>query len=105
MIERQRVDQRPETQPARALRDRGEKDARRRGEAERRRMMLGDVIGVEAEPVVGFDDLQPGLVVVTKREIVAVEMIEDAELHSTKPQGTHADDDCEAYIAGPWLPT
>ena len=49
--------------------------------------MLGDVIGVEAEPIISLDDLQPRLVVVVQRQIVAVEMIEDAEFH---PRGLMA---------------
>ena len=47
--------------------------------------MLGDVIGVEAGPVEGFNDFQPLLVVVAERQAVAVEVIEDAEFQ------THAD--------------
>ena len=81
MIERQRVDQRAKAQPPGALRDRGQKHARARRHAERRRVVLGDVIGVETEPVIGFDDLQPRTIVVAERLVVAVEVIEDAELH------------------------
>jgi hypothetical protein len=44
-------------------------------------MVLGDMIGVETQAIIGLDDLQPGLIVVAQRQIVAVEMIEDAEFH------------------------
>ncbi len=67
MMQRHRVDQRPEAQLPRALRDRGQEHIRRGRHAERRRMMLGEVIGVEAGAIVGLDDFQAILVVV--REI------------------------------------
>jgi hypothetical protein len=38
------------------------------------------VIGVKAGPVQGLDDLQPLLVIFAERQIVAVEMVENAEL-------------------------
>jgi hypothetical protein len=81
MVQRQRVDQRPEAKVSRALRHRGEEHARRRRHAERRGVMLGQVIGMEAGPVIGLDDLQPLLVVLCQRHVVAVEVIENAEFH------------------------
>ena len=44
-------------------------------------MVLGDVIGVEAGAVIGFDDLEAILVIIRQRRAGAVEMIEDAEFH------------------------
>ena len=56
-----------------------EEHAGRRRHAERREVMLGDVIGVKAGPVERLDDFQPLLVIVAQRQIIAVEMIENAE--------------------------
>ena len=81
MVQRQRVDQRPEAQPARALRHRREEHAGRGRHAERRGVVLGQVIAAQAQPVVGLDQLQPVLVVLAQRHRAEVEMIEDAELH------------------------
>ena len=55
MVERQQIDQRAEAQGLRALRHRGEKQAGRGGAAERRRVVLGEVIAVDAGAIVGFD--------------------------------------------------
>ena len=52
MIERQRIDQRAKAQAFRALRDRSQEHAGARRHAKRRRVMLGDVIGVEAVLIV-----------------------------------------------------
>ena len=58
MIERQRVDQGPEAELLGALRDAGEIDRRRGGQAERRLVVFGDVVAIEAAAIVGFDDLE-----------------------------------------------
>ena len=79
MIERQRVDQRPEIEPLGALRDGGEKHARGGRHAERRRMMLGDLIAIEAEPVVKLDQLQPVLVEIAQRRAGGIQVVEYAE--------------------------
>jgi hypothetical protein len=52
--------------------------------AKRREVMFRNVIGVKAETIEEFDDFQSLLVKVVERQIVSVEMIEDAEiqLHS-----------------------
>src|SRR5437764_6847259 len=57
------------------------KNARRWRHAERRRVMLGDVIGVETGAIVGLGDLEAILVIVRERTAVAIEMIKDTELH------------------------
>jgi hypothetical protein len=43
--------------------------------------MLGGMIRIKAAAVVGLDDLQPLLVELMQGQIVAVQVIEDAELH------------------------
>jgi hypothetical protein len=48
MVHRRDVEERPEAQPRRALCHRGQKDAGGGRHAERRRVMLGDVVGAEA---------------------------------------------------------
>jgi len=83
VIERQEIDQRTEAQPPRALRDRREKHAGRRRHAERRRMMLGEVIGVEAEPVIELRDAQPLVIKFGYRPAATIEMIENPEFQLT----------------------
>ena len=67
MIERQNVDQRTEPERCGALRHRRKEDAGRCGHAERREMMLGDVIAIEAEAFVGLRDLDAFLEELPKR--------------------------------------
>src|SRR3981189_3073306 len=76
-----RINQRTEAQLLCALRDRGEEHAGRRGEAERRRMMLGGMVGVKAAAIVGLDDSQPFRVEGLQGKIVAIEVVENAEFH------------------------
>src|SRR6516162_10341501 len=83
MVERKRIDQRTEAQALRALSHRGEENAGRGGKAERRRVMFGGVVRIEAAAVVGFDDLQPLLVERVQRTIVAIEVVENADFHSS----------------------
>ncbi len=82
MIEVHRVDQRPEAQLLGTLRDGGEEDAGRGRHAERRRMMLGQVIGVKARLLIQLDQLQPLVELPAELAAGAVHVIEDAELHS-----------------------
>src|ERR1044071_203109 len=58
VIERQRVHHGAKTNFLGALRDRSHKNAGRGRHADRRRVMLGKMIGVETGALVGFDDLQ-----------------------------------------------
>ena len=74
MMERQRIDQRAEAKALRALGDGGEVNAGRGGQPERRRVMLGGMIGVEAAAIVGLDDLQPFLVERVQGEVIAIEV-------------------------------
>ena len=82
MIERQQIDQRPEAQFRRALRQRCEDQRRRGGGAERRRVMFGDVIAVEAGAIVSLGDGQPLGVELAERHARVVDVVEDAEFHA-----------------------
>jgi hypothetical protein len=42
------------------------------------------MIGIEASLLVGFDQFEPRLIKLFERQIVAIQVIEDAELH-TRP--------------------
>ena len=86
MIERQQINERTEAQMARALRDGGEKDPRRSGDAERRRVMFGEVVGVDARAIISLDQAQPVLVMLAERQTRMVQMIEYAELHWFPPR-------------------
>ena len=86
MIERQRVDQRAEMQPLGALRDR-RKDARRRGHPERREMVLGAMIAVEAGTVVGLDQLEAVLVEIRQRQVAARRRGRRSRTPSIAPRG------------------
>ena len=54
-IQGQAIDRRPEAQALRPLRNGGEEHARRRRHAERRAVMLGQVVGVESGAVIQRD--------------------------------------------------
>src|SRR6266849_412415 len=63
-------------------RRREREENRRRGRhPQRRRVVLGDVQGVEAEPVVGLGELEPVLEELRERLAARVHVIENAELH------------------------
>ncbi len=79
MIERQRINQRPEVKLPGALCDGREIDARRRRHAERRRMVLGAMVAVDAGAVVGLHQLEAVFVEIAERLIVPVDVIEDSE--------------------------
>ncbi len=89
VIQGERVDQRAEAQPFGALRDRRQEHAGRGRHAERRSVMLGQVIGVEAGRIVELDQLEPRLVIRVERDVVAVEMVENAEFHACSPMMAH----------------
>ena len=82
MVQRHRPDQRTETQRACALCHGGEEHAGRGRHAERRRVVLGEVIRIESRAVVGLCNLEAILVIVCERSAVAVEMIEDPKFHN-----------------------
>src|SRR5713226_1552990 len=63
-------------------RRREREENRRRGRhPERRRVVLGDVEGVEADPVVGLGELEAVLEEVRERLAARIHVIENAELH------------------------
>ena len=84
-VKRQAIDRRPEAQAPCALGDRGEEHARRRRHAERRAVMLGQVIAVEAGAVVQLEQPQPVLVEVRQRAGAPVQMVENADAHDGVP--------------------
>jgi hypothetical protein len=81
IVEGQAVDARPEADAARALRRGGEEDAGHGREAERRRVMLGEVIRIEARRVVLLEQPQAALVVLGHGHVTPVEMVEDSQIH------------------------
>ena len=82
IIQRQDIDQRPEQDLFGALGHGGEEHAGRGRHAERRRVMLGHVIAVNAGRLVSFDHLQAIFVDVGQRRVAAaVQMVEDPEFH------------------------
>ena len=81
MIEVDGVDQRPEAQRLGALGHGGQEHAGRGRHAERRRVMLGQVIGVEARALVELDQPQPLVELPAEIGAGAVHVVEDAELH------------------------
>ena len=45
-------------------------------------MVLGDVVGEETGAIERLDDLQPLFVIVGERQVVAIEVVEDAEFEA-----------------------
>ena len=82
VVHRGHIEQGAEAQPPAPLRHCGKKHAWRGRHAERRRMMLGDMVGTKAGAIVLFDELESRLEQVGQRRAVVVDMIEDAELQS-----------------------
>src|ERR1700709_1271486 len=83
MVRRQHIDQRTETQAFGPLRDCCEKDARRRRQVERRRMVLAHMVGAKSGGIVELDQSQPVFVLLTEWIWPVVVLIEDSELHCT----------------------
>src|SRR5205807_8580184 len=81
MVERQRIHEGSEAKAPGALRSEREENRRRGRHPERRRVVLGDVESVEAEPVVGLGELEPVLEELRERLAARIHVIEDAELH------------------------
>ena len=81
VVQRERVDERAEAQPRRALRDGRQEHARRRRQAERRPVVLGEVVRMEARPVVGLGQHETVLVLAPEVGDRAVHVVEDAEAH------------------------
>ena len=66
---------------ARALGRRRDEDAGRGREPQGSRVMLGEVIGVEAGRVVSLGEAQAALVELVERHVPPVEMVEDPDVH------------------------
>ncbi len=81
MVEGQCIHEGPETKMFRALRSEREENRRGRRHPEGRRVVLGDVQGVQADPVVGLGELEPVLEELGERLAARIHVIEDAELH------------------------
>ena len=96
MVRGQRINEGTEAQPPGALPDCRQEHAGRWRHAERREVMLGDMVGVEAEAVESFDHLQPLLVIIAQRQVVAVEVIENAEFQAH--YGTIYSTDARAFF-------
>jgi len=80
-MQRQDVDARAESEPPRALGHRGEEDVLRRGQAvDRRGVMLGQVVGVEAGRVEALD-LEQALAVdaIERQPGDGLDVVEDPE--------------------------
>ena len=85
MAQGQDVDQRAQAQTLGALGDGRQQDTRRRRHAERRRVMFGDMIGVEAAAVVDLGQFEPAFVELRKARIATVDVVEDSEFHVLFP--------------------
>ena len=88
MIERQQIDHRSEPQGFGALRDRRQIDAGRRGHAERRRMVLRDVVAVDAGAFIGLRQAQAIFVKFCERNARVIHVVEHAEFHRFLPKST-----------------
>src|SRR5712691_12842654 len=89
MIERQEIDEGAEAQRLGALRYGREKQPGRGGAAERRRVVLGDVVAIDAAAIIGFDQLEPIGVERAKRSAPIVHVIEHAEFHEASRRVDH----------------
>ena len=81
VVEGQAVDAGAEADVPRALGRRRDEDAGRGREPQRGRVVLGQVIGVEAGRVVSLEEAQAALVELVERHVPPVEMVEDPDVH------------------------
>ncbi len=81
MIERQQINQRAEAQLFGALRQPGEENSGRSRAADRRAVMLGEVIAVKAGTVVSLGEPQAAGKQLAVRNARIVHVVEDAEFH------------------------
>ena len=88
MMQRQEIDQRAELDGRGPLRHRGEEHRGRRGHPEVGRVVLGQVVAVEAEPLVKLDQPQPGGVLLADRTPIGVDMVEHPEAHPARAHRT-----------------
>jgi len=85
MIERQEIYQRAKAQALRPLGDGRKKNARGSCDAEGRRMTFGQMIGVDAGPVIGLDQPQPIFVMLAEWQPGMIEVIKYSEFHQLPP--------------------
>src|SRR5215470_1759314 len=85
MVERQQIEQRAEADAPRFARGGGQKHARRRRHRQRRRVMLGEMIAVEAGGLGRLQQDESILVGLLQRLAARVDVIEDTELHVAFP--------------------
>jgi hypothetical protein len=83
MMHRQHIDERPQPNALRPLRDRREKHAGRGRHAEGRRMMLAHVIGAKAGTVVELDQSQAILILISEGKRPEIVLVENSELHES----------------------
>ena len=81
MIERQQIHQRAEAQLLGALRQRGKENSRRSRAADRRAVMLGEVIAVKARAVISLGKPQPAGKQLGMRDAGIVHVVENTEFH------------------------
>src|SRR6185437_7259541 len=86
MMDGQGVDKRAEAQLPSALRERRHEDARRRGDAQRRAVVLGHVVAVIPAAIIGLGEGEALLVKCLERQRTAIEMIEDSKFHGLTPE-------------------
>src|SRR5262249_52158880 len=87
IVERQAVHARPQPDAPRSLGGGREEDAGNRRQAERRGVVLGQMIGGEPRGVVLLEELKTALVEFVERNVPVVEMVEDPEIHrSSNPR-------------------
>src|SRR5690242_13457127 len=82
VVQRQDRDERPQPQPRGPLRGRRQHQVRRRRDGQRRPVVLGQVVGVEAKPVVGLDQLKPLSDLLDVRPSRVVVVVDDPEAHA-----------------------
>src|SRR5262245_39170926 len=85
MVERQKIDQRSKAQPFRPLRERGHEQTGRGRQPQRCSVVLGEMVGMKAETIVGFDQLHAIFDLLAERHAAVVHVVEHAELHVCSP--------------------
>jgi hypothetical protein len=85
VIERQHVDQRSQPEALRALDRRSNENARARRHAERRRVVLRQVIREISFSLHQYDEAEPVFIERGERPAVAVQMVENSEFEQMKP--------------------
>ena len=85
MIERQQIHHRAEAQSLGTLGQRREKQAGRRGAADRRAVMFGKMVGVESGAVESLGEFEPAGIKLAVRHAGIVHVIENAEFHRPFP--------------------